>query len=283
MTYLPALSFTFLASLALAQGDFGDAQAAPVEKLTWGWFAAPPYMMTEGSSQRQGVFDLIRAKLIQQIPGFQHKEVLAPFPRQIAEVKKGRNWCFVGAVKTSEREQYAYFSRPVALFLPFQVIALKESSLAQKTSISLEQLLANTEYRTSVLRGRSFNPMIDSLLKQHPGLRTHSEFSEALQMLLNKRLDYLIEFPVIAHYQLNQVNQFHRVKLINSTEQQDLGFYRVMCAKNPTGLHVIELVNRIIKAELNNPEYRKILEKWADENTAKQIRFAYDSQFLKAE
>lgn len=278
-----ASRFALIFFLAFAFCLPGEAQPISSEKLTWGWFAAPPYMLSQGNNHHQGVFDLIRAKLIQQLPEFNHKEVLAPFPRLITEIKKGENWCFVGAVKTTEREQFAYFSRPVALFLPFQVIVLKESSLAQQTSLSLENLLANTEFRTSVLRGRSFNPVLDALLKQQPTLRTHSEFNEAMQMLLNKRLDYLIEFPVIAHYQLNQVGQFHRVKLIKLTEPQDLGFYRVMCARTPFGKRVIEQVNQVIKAEIANPEYRNLLEKWADENTARQIRFYFETQFIKAE
>lgn len=259
------------------------AQTETTEKLTWGWFSAPPYMISEGIAHKQGVFDLIRVKLIEGMPAYQHKEVLAPFPRIINEVKKGANWCFAGAVKTSEREQYAYFSRPIALFLPYRLVVLKDSSLAQQSSLTLEKLLANPEIRTSVLRGRSFNPLIDELLRQHPPSQTHSEFYEALQMLLNKRLDYLIEFPVIAHYQLSQINQSQRVKLVEITEPQELGYYRVMCAKSPTGLQVIDRVNKLIKLEMRKTSYRQLLEKWADDLSVGQIRHYYDKQFLAAD
>ncbi len=280
MTYLyGVISFC----LCLLASESALAQTQADKTVTWGWFSAPPYMITDGSNQRAGVFDLIRQLLIQRLPEFQHKEVLAPFPRLFTEVKRGANWCFTGAVKTEEREQFAYFSRPVALFLPFQIVVLKESAIAQQNSISLEKLLQNTEYRTSVLRGRSFNAVVDNLLKRYPPAGSHSEFNEAMQMLLSKRLDYLVEFPVITHYQLTQNNQVHRVKLLTPIEEQEIGYYRVMCAKTTLGQQVIEKVNEVIGKQLLTRDYRHIVEKWADENSVNQIRHFYDTQFIKAE
>lgn len=280
MNYLMGLIATCLVLLTPA---WVYAETTQSEKITWGWFSAPPYMITDGEHQRQGIFDLIRQTIIQSTPELQHKEVLAPFPRLFAEVKRGANWCFTGAVKNSEREQFAYFSRPVALFLPFRIVVLKDSNLAQQAVFSLDKLLSNHELRTSVLRGRIFNPVVDELLRRHPPTQTHSEFNEALQMLLNKRLDYLIEFPVITHYQLSQINQYHRVKLLVPSEAQEIGYYRVMCAKTALGRQVVERVNQLMPGLISSQEYRRIVEKWADDASVLQIRDFYDKQFIKAD
>lgn len=280
MTYLMGLITTCLVLLSPA---WTQAQTLQHEKITWGWFSAPPYMITEGEHQRQGIFDLIRQIIIQHTPELQHKEVLAPFPRLFAEVKRGANWCFTGAVKNSEREQFAYFSRPVALFLPFRIAVLKDSQLAQEHAVSLNKLLSNHELRTSVLRGRIFNPVVDEMLRRHPPTQTHSEFNEALQMLLNRRLDYLIEFPVITYYQLSQINQYHRVKLLTPSESQEIGYYHVMCAKTALGRQVTERVNQLMQTLISTQDYRRIVEKWADEASVLQIREFYDKQFIKAD
>ncbi len=110
-------------------------------------------------------------------------------------------------MKTPEREGFAVFSRPVAMFYPLRIVvrAANRARFEALEPLSLRDLL--TEHRglrTSMLRNRAIAPAVDALFRQYPPGQIHSEFGEAFRMLLNDRLDYLVEFSSIAAYNARQ-------------------------------------------------------------------------------
>lgn len=262
------------------------SQAQAPEQVTWGWFNAAPYMIPEGADAGQGIFDQARKVLKTQLPDYVHTDIVAPFPRIVDEIKKGSPWCFAGGVKTPEREEFAYFSQPIALFLPFQIVLHKGGKIqsTHKTQPtgpqSLESLLTQPSLQTSVLRGRSVSPAIDALLHQHPPAQTHSDFKAALQMLLADRLDYLIEMPVITAYQSRQMGQPDSLVYLPIQEGAEVVLNRVMCPKTPWGRKLIDDINGVLKRERMKPHYRQLVEKWSDPSSVKQIRGLYDTLFL---
>jgi len=278
---LACLSLTALP--AAAQPPSPAPAAAP--RITWGWFNAAPYMIAEGPGRQLGIFDQIRSVLKEQMPEYEHKEVQAPFPRIFQEIKNGNPWCFVGGVRSPEREKLAYFSAPVAVFLPFRVIVRKDrlAEFGGTGQVSLAALLGDPALRSSVLRGRLFTPAIDALLKNHAPLQFHSEFNEALQMLLAKRLDYLIELPVIANYSAHQLGREGELTALTIGESDDATVSNVMCARTPWGKQVIERINAVLHAQRDTPRYRRIVEHWSDEDGVRRIRALYRQQLLNAQ
>ncbi|QRE76561.1 transporter substrate-binding domain-containing protein [Methylobacterium aquaticum] len=198
-----------LAGLVVALALAGPARAEG-KQITWTASNSPPFMMTEGEERNTGIFDRIRRLLSERMTGYTHSTLVVPFPRILASLKSGEEWCFVGGVKTPEREGFAVFSRPVAMFNPLRIVvrAADRARFAALGELSLRDLLTDhRSLRTSVLRNRAIAPAVDALFRQHPPGQIHSEFGEAFRMLLNDRLDYLVEYSSSMIYFARQLGQ----------------------------------------------------------------------------
>lgn len=268
-----------VARLALL-GLFGLNGAQAADPITWGKYSVPPYMILDGEHAHQGVFDSTLQVLKDKLVNYQHQEVQAPFPRIMTEVKDGAHWCFNGAIKTPERETFAYFSLPASIFMPVKVIVRKDNTAGFKGPQSLESLLQNRKLKTSVMRNRSYSPAIDKLLQAHPPLENYSEQSEAVGMLLAGRIDYMIELPLLALDQARKMGHPDELMALPTVEAGEMVYNRVMCAKNEWGRKVVAQTNAVLRSERTKPYYRKMVEKWHDPDSAADIRKIYDTVFL---
>lgn len=266
---------TFALSSALRAED-----AAPV----WAVYDAPPFMISDGSDRNTGIFDRIRALLDDRLVGTAARTLRAPFPRVLASLADGAELCFIGGVKTTEREAFAVFSLPVAMFYPLRIVvhASERERFAAAGLLSLPTLLADRTLRTSVLRSRSLGSRIDALLAQATSLYAHAEFDEAFRMLLAKRLDYLVEYPVISGYAARKLGQADAFVALPFTEAPEPIFARVMCPKTEWGRRLVTRIDAILRDERATPAYRQIVEAWADPGDLPTIRHVYDA-FLKSE
>ncbi|MGF3026366.1 hypothetical protein ACQVP2_26530 [Methylobacterium aquaticum] len=274
-----------LAGLVIAFGALGPARAED-DRITWSVYDAPPYMITEGENRDGGIFDRIRHLLSDRLTGYSSSTLNVPFPRIITSLKNGETWCFVGGVRTPEREGFAAFSRPVAMFYPLRIIvpASKRARFEGLEPLSLHALLTDhRDLRTSVLRNRAIAPSVDALFRQYPPGQTHSEFGEAFRMLLNDRLDYLVEFSSIAAYNARQIGEPGAfVGLPFAEENREPVFARVMCAGTPWGRAVVARIDAVLAAERPGPAYRSIVEAWTAAADLPRIRAVYDT-FLASE
>ncbi len=271
-------------AVALALASSGSGRAGDTEltrQITWSVYDAAPFMMTEGPDRDMGIFDQVRRLLSTRLTDYAHTTLTVPFPRILTSVRNGEPWCFVGGVKTPEREAFAVFSRPVAMFHPPRVIvhASKRARFDGLAPLSLRTLLTeHRDLRTSMLRNRAMAPAVDALFRQYPPGQTHSEFAEALRMLLNDRLDYLIEYSSIAQYynarQFGDPNAFVSLPFAESREPV---FARVMCAGTPWGREVVARIDTVLAAERPGSAYRRIVEAWAAPEDLPRICAVYDT------
>ncbi|TGE01776.1 transporter substrate-binding domain-containing protein [Methylobacterium nonmethylotrophicum] len=249
-------------------------------QIIWPVYDAAPFMMTEGEDRDAGIFDRIRRLLSARLTGYAHSTLTVPFPRIVTSLRNGEEWCFVGGVKTPEREGFAVFSRPVAMFYPLRIVirADRRGLFAALEPLSLRGLLTERrDLRTSMLRNRAMAPAVDALLRQHPPGQSHSEFGEAFRMLLNDRLDYLVEFSSIAAYNARLLGKPQAFLGLPFAESPEPVFARVMCAGTPWGREVVARIDAVLAAERPSPDYRRIVEAWAAEEDLPRIRAVYDA------
>jgi uncharacterized protein (TIGR02285 family) len=270
-----------IAALGLALLGPARAGESPTERpITWAVYDAAPFMMTEGQDRDTGIFDRIRRLLSARLTGYGHSTLTVPFPRIVTSLKHGEDWCFVGGVKTPDREAFAVFSRPVAMFYPLRIAvnASQRARFEALAPLSLRTLLEqHRDLRTSVLRNRAIAPAVDALLRQHAPVQTHSEFSEAFRMLLNDRLDYLVEFSSITAYNARQLGQPDAFVGLPFAESPEPVFSRVMCAATPWGREVVARIDAVLTEQRPSPAYREIVEAWAAEEDLPRIRAVYDA------
>jgi len=268
-----------LITIALSAGSHAK-EGTPV----WATYDAPPFMITGGADQDAGIFDRIRRLLDDRLFGAPGMTLRAPFPRVLTSLRDGAALCFVGGVKTPEREAFAVFSLPVAMFYPVRIVvhASERERFATRTPLSLSRLLADRTQRTSVLRSRSLGTRIDALLAQAASPHIHAEFDEAFRMLLAKRLDYLVEYPAIASYAAKRLGQADAFVALPFAEAPEPVFARVMCPKTEWGRSLVARIDAILRVERPTSAYRQIVEAWADPSDLPTIRQVYDHAFLES-
>lgn len=269
-----------LAAFLVATGG-ARAEEAPA----WAVYDAPPFMIAEGEDRDAGIFDRIRHLLDDRLFGTPARTLRAPFPRVVSALKDGTELCFVGGVKTPEREAFAVFSLPVAMFYPLRIVvhAPERARFEARGPLSLPVLLADRSLRTSFLRDRSLGPRIDPLLRDAGPATLHSEFSEAFRMLLADRLDYLVEYSAIATYQAKSLGRPEGIAALPFAEAPPPVFSRVMCPNTPWGRARVARIDAILRTERPGPAFRRIVEAWAEPSDLGTIRAAYDGPFLTTE
>lgn len=242
-------------------------------------------MMIDGPDRDAGVFDRIRQLLDARLSAGPARTLRAPFPRIIASLKEGAELCFVGGVKTPEREDFAVFSLPVAMFYPLRIVvhASERARFEARAPLSLATLLADRTLRTSVLRNRSLGSGIDALMREGASLHIHSEFGEAFRMLSVDRLDYLVEYSAIAAYGARSLGQDDAFAALPFAEAPAPVLNRVMCPKTEWGRRLVARIDAILRVERTNPAYRHIVEAWAEPGDLATIRAVYDRSFLESE
>ncbi|MFH6782706.1 MULTISPECIES: TIGR02285 family protein [Methylobacterium] len=268
-----------LAGLVVALALTGPARAEG-KQITWTVYDAPPFMMVEGEERNTGIFDRIRRLLTARLTEYSHSTMTVPFPRVLASLKTGEEWCFVGGVKTPEREGFAVFSRPVAMFYPLRIVvhAANRARFEALGPLSLRGLLTeHHSLRTSMLRNRAIAPAVDALFRQYPPGQTHSEFGEAFRMLLNDRLDYLVEFSSSVSYYAGLLGRPGAFVGLPFAESPEPVFARVMCAGTPWGREVVARIDAVLATERPSPAYRNIVEAWAADADLPRIRAVYDT------
>lgn len=274
-------SLAVLLAAFLAAGCGARAEEAPA----WAIYDAPPFMIAEGADADAGIFDRIRHLLDERLAEGPTPTLRAPFPRVVAALKDGAALCFVGGVKTPEREAFAVFSLPVAMFYPLRIVvrAPERDRFAARAPLSLTALLADRTLRTSFLRDRTLGPRIDGLVREAAPPSRHSEFREAFRMLLADRIDYLVEYSAIASYQAKSLGQPEGIAALPFAEAPPPVLSRVMCPNTEWGRARIARIDAILRVERTSPAYRRIVEAWAEPGDLATIREVYDRAFLAAE
>jgi uncharacterized protein (TIGR02285 family) len=280
-----ALALPLVLAPAAGAGE-ADAPTPATRQITWTVYTAAPYMITEGPEAGTGISDRVRHLLMARLDDYAHQTITVPFPRAISGMKQGAEWCFVGGVRTPEREAFAYFSRPTGLFYPLRIM-VREGERARFDALgplSLRSLLTeHPELRTSVLRNRSMGPAIDPILRGAGAPQLHSEFDEAFRMFQNGRLDYVIEYADIAAYYARALGEPRPWIGLPMTENPEPVFSRVMCARTPWGRAVIDRIDAILTEVRPTDAFRQIVEAWSAPEDRATLRAVYDSSFLSSE
>ena len=247
--------------------------------LAWAVYDAAPFMIRQGADRDRGIFDRIRHLLDDRLAGAPQATLAAPFPRILALLRDGAELCFIGGAQTPERDGFALFSLPVAMYYPLRIVVRDEgrSRFEPRGSLSLAALLADRSLRTSTLRDRVLGDPIDALLRRDPPTRLHSETGEAFHMLLADRLDYLLEFSAIAAYAQARYARDGGLVALPFVEAPPPILARVMCPRTDWGRRQIARIDDVLRIERPAPAYREIVEAWSEEADRPTIRGAFDA------
>jgi len=260
------------------------------QTINWAKINWPPFTMIEKGDVKKGLLDELLAFYQQNMSKYSHTNKITNFNRVWSDIKKGKNICYPGAVKTLDRPNYSTYSLPIAI-APSNHIIMKRDTYQKSDlgkSIRLEQLINNNQLSSIIEQTRSYTAVLDKLIEQRPkDSKIHSDTISSrklVKLLMNDRFDYLIEYPNVANY-FTEANNYQASELVSITIEE-LGQYTtsyLACPNNAWGQKVINDFNSVLTKIHNSPQYLELMSNAAlNETQKKEIQQKYLQLFNQA-
>ena len=274
--------------LALFALPWLPTPAAAQGELVWLKIDFPPFYIAEGPRRGQGIGDEIVDLLAERLEGYEHQSRVASPDRIFKELEQGHGACSVAYIKTEERERVMLYSIP-DMILPPNGITIRRDLLDRFGGggpVSLERLLGDSSLKLGVAAGRAYGPTLDPLLERLGGSQVHARsgddiYRSLFQMLVRKRLDYVLGYPYEANFVAQSLGEAGTIVNLPLTETAAIyTLAHVVCPRNDWGRKVIGEIDEILRRERPTERYRRIFERWLDSAQLPAYRSAYDETFL---
>jgi uncharacterized protein (TIGR02285 family) len=258
------------------------------DTIEWIIVDYPPIYINEGPDKGEGILNKITELAIKHLPEYQHKISVANINRTMLDFEQKKCVCTMGMIKTDEREKAAYFSTvPSTLLSKNKIIVRKEDRglFGDSDTVSLEALIQNKSLRLGLTSNISHGKEADAIIDKYKSqanifYRKGTSVLEGLiQMLLMKRIDYLITLPWMAEYLLKPEER-ELLSFLAIKECPEIIIYHSLCAKTEWGQNVIKKIDAFLLKERATPLYRSYMEKWMPKDTLADFRLMYDTEFL---
>lgn len=247
----------------------------------------PPWMILDGPDKGTGTFNHILPIVQRSLPEYEHVTERMNWARFWHEIENNKNLCYTFGLKSAKRDKLVYYSAPITLGLPNAVVMKKETAqlVGNPTSYSIIDLLKEEKIKGYVEKNRSFTNKVDSLMKIHEGgsnLKRVPESSESLtKMVITGRIDYTIDYPIVASYYEKILNAQGSLVSIPISEMEPVTYIYMNCTKNEWGRKVIEKWDEELMKIKPTAEYRKIVEMGYTADTGLLLIRKYYSDFIQ--
>lgn len=264
-----------LAVLLLFAAGPANAQK-PV--LLWQNIELPPLSIARGPHAGTGFVDLHLKWYERVLDDYEHRFVVAPTARIMADAAADRPFCTATLLRTPEREAVLRFSAWSSSTLPnalvvrrgvySQIEHLIDSGGVDLGTV-LETVLASGRLRLAYARGAVFGPVIDAALAEHAQARNVTlvpERRQSLLMVLGDRVDMTFAYPVEVEWLVRSegLPQNYRILPIKGVPRA-LGY--VGCTPSVPA-QILERLNAAITAPGARDALRRSYAEWLDRETA---------------
>lgn len=175
--------------------------------------------------------------------------------REWRELTTHDNVCLFNKIKTSEREETAYFSAiPIQVFPPNQLIVLDNKKLPQ--AITIQEAIHHYKLNIAVQSGRSYGEETDIQLRENKkslsAIEGLNSTGRVMKMMLNGRFNAIVEYSTVVETNLKEQGDESLLSRISAHQiLGGAGFSHgfIACSKTPEGLHIIKVINSVLKQE----------------------------------
>lgn len=248
----------------------------------------PPYSIYEGELANQGYGQKNMEIIKENMPDIQFDiEKGINLSRMLKWVEKGYEMGAQALIKTPEREKLFYYSIPAEVHLPHRIFFLGTNKKVFKGEapkvVSLKSLVDNKDLKFGVEEGRSYGEKIDGIISKSESLfeRSAAESQGIITMILNGRIDYIVEYPAnVAYYFRDSPEKLKQLSSIAIEESNEPLIGHYVFTKTEFGKEFIERLNEILRRELPKAPYRTNIEKWLDPASLETYRKEYKRLLL---
>lgn len=260
--------------LTLSFSSHSDEEKKDV--IVWYQYHFPPFMVLEGPDRDRGIFDDVVATLQNKLKHYEHRNLRMSIQRFFRTISKHNNICSALTLKTPDRENYIYFSRPYSVLLPNRIIIKRSTHrmLGNPKSISIRSLLLDPTFSTIVQEGRTYKMPLNRILRRHESSANFRRMNVEMEILFDMfergRINYLIEYASVAKYYLK--NKFERDYVFLPIEEMPKYYNAVIgCSKTEKGKRIIDQINTILETTETENDFRNSMNRWLSEKEKKEI------------
>jgi uncharacterized protein (TIGR02285 family) len=267
---------------------FPGNSAAAEDTIEWIIVDYPPIYINDGPGKGEGIMNKITELAIKNLPEYQHKITVANITRTMVDFEQGKCVCTMGMIKTNERATVAHYSNiPSALLSKNRIIVRKTDlkALGNPVMVSLEEMIQNRSLKMGLASNISHGKEADAIINKYKSdanifyRQGNNVLEGLLQMLLKKRIDYLITLPWLAEYTLKP-DEIEKLSFLEIKESQENIIYYSLCAKTDWGQKVIRKIEAFLLKERPKTEYRSCMERWMPKEMLPEFRSVYENEFL---
>lgn len=233
--------------------------------------------------------------LMQGESSFQAEPLQTTTERAMAMLKTESSACAGNRLKNNARLAFSYATAIPHTVFPGLRLYSKTSSkttswlkqqLNDQQSISLQQLLkGDNKLHFAVGGGRSYGEQLDYLLKQpqwqHKFWQRRSVDMSAglIDMLLQDRVDLLIEYPNVMQHYLSQYSSDTKLTSFSIEEAEPYMLGYILCSKTAQGLKLTEFFQQRLQHISQQKSYLDAHLGWVDAADRAQLTQLYNQVF----
>ncbi|MBQ4833163.1 hypothetical protein J8L70_07915 [Pseudoalteromonas sp. MMG010] len=260
------------------------------ETIIWRVTDWPPFYILHGEHKGEGLYDQLISLFEKNMPEYTHQRLEMNTLRVQREWEKGTHICHPSVIPAD----ITHNSLVNSFLLPHRVITHKKNeTLFQSPRISLKEIFSKISLKGGITPKRytdKINQLITPYLIQENLIKSPI-YTSLVNMLVNKRIDYLIEYnPVVTYaYKVKGLKNPTSSFAISETSQNDFLEVVVGCNKDEWGKQVIQKINAVLIKESQNPHYLDSRLAWyegrskVELNRVYQQHYHHDKQLVSAQ
>ncbi|WP_213994918.1 hypothetical protein [Arsukibacterium sp.] len=251
--------------------------------IHWAINDAPPFHVLHGEYQRQGICDVLTRVVHRYLPEQQASYLQMPQPRIAQALDNQEPVCFPCMIYKPAGEPRALYSLPTHVYYPHHIITSEATAKTLRAlygePVSLAKLLDDPRFRLGYPVGRRYG-VLQPLLNDHDPYLARAGTGGAvaiLHMISSGRLDYTIDYPIVANYfQLLYNRSMVTLEITENNQQPVAG--AIGCANTDWGKSKITEINKVIKKIRTDPELSEVLQLWHSNGLSNSDDYDYFNQ-----
>jgi len=235
--------------------------------------------------------------LASSIKNYQIKLTYAPLARVDYLLQNKQNICATNRIKNIEREAFGFFSLPLNLYPGLRLYYVESDNVTeniipehllnkQNQVISLSALFnALPAKKLGIYQSRSYGKGLDKDIASLPQKNIYVRAGEnhvkaTVHMLMQNRIDFLIEFPTEFNTASNQIKDPIKFKSIELANSPRFILGHLACNKTVKGKLFINEINKLLLALYRTDDFYQAHIKYLDHSDIDKFRQYYQEVFL---
>lgn len=244
------------------------------ERLVWLLRDLPPLTIFEGTRKGEGAVDQMLARLIAQMPEYEHSILRVNRARALQMLQEPNFNCDPTLLWTPERARFIHFSMPSmgtlsnGLIVRRQDAAMVEPFLVDG-KVDLKALLDSHAARLGMVAERSYSTPVDILLKAAPAQDLTPHYgNDAVRSLLQMqnlgRLKWLLAYWPEVRYLTQELGQpLDALSFYPIQGVAEYQFIHVGCSDTPLGHEAVQHINQLL-LEMREDTLPPLYAEWLD-------------------